>query len=185
MDLIFPNQNTSTTTFTLSSGQALYKTSTDLGAKHSKTILIKKLDPDLKENGSGERDMAFLEIHKFHDDVCRVWGRDVALKTDGLFTSARSFDASDGKRYTWKFESSIGRGELKNASGEIIALSEKYPAQMKLTIEGDGLKIADDIVATFVIADQWARITNAGYGAPVGKSDIGSGILGSAIASGV
>ncbi|KAK7016984.1 hypothetical protein VNI00_008876 [Paramarasmius palmivorus] len=166
MELLLSAHDTRATRFTLSTGQALYETKTpEPDVKHPKTISIKKL-----EKKGVERDMAFIEFHKLHDDVCRVWGTDVQPKKEGLFTSSseKSFTASDGNKYIWNIESP-GCAELQNASGTPIAVSSKAPLslQIKLSIEDPGLVILDEIVATFVVADQWARMTDAGFDDPV------------------
>ena len=82
MEFTFSNQDTRDTTLSLSTGQAVYQTSTpDAKFLRTETISIKKFEKD------GEHDMATVEIHSFHDDVCQVWGRDVVPKRDGLFTT--------------------------------------------------------------------------------------------------
>ncbi|EEB86916.1 hypothetical protein MPER_15965, partial [Moniliophthora perniciosa FA553] len=109
--------------------------------------------------------MAVIELHELHDDVCQVWGRDIAPKSDGFFSSGRSFTASDGQKYTWKMKSD--RAVLRDKFENTIAVFEKShtgffsgnPSQAKMSISQTGLSLADEIVTTFVLLEQKDRET--------------------------
>ncbi|KIY63365.1 hypothetical protein CYLTODRAFT_426157 [Cylindrobasidium torrendii FP15055 ss-10] len=50
-------------------------------------------------------EIAVVEMHDFHDDVCTVHGFDRLPHSSGIFSSGREFTASNGRTYRWKHAS--------------------------------------------------------------------------------
>ncbi|ESK89686.1 hypothetical protein Moror_16903 [Moniliophthora roreri MCA 2997] len=157
MDLLLSKDSVRNCTMSLPNGQPIYEVSTPSRYFHTEQTTIKRL------KGQESRDMALIELHGFHDDVCQVWGKDMVPKSDGLFKSGKTFTASDGKRYTWKIK--LSKTILLDQFENTIAVFENShtgffsgnPRQAQLSISEGGLSIADDIVATFVLVDQRNR----------------------------
>ncbi|ESK95461.1 hypothetical protein Moror_12753 [Moniliophthora roreri MCA 2997] len=161
MDLLLSKDSVRNCTITLLSGQPVYEVSTSSRLFQKKTI-IKKF------RGYEVYDMAVIELHDFHDNVCQVWGRHMLPKSDGLFSSGRSFVASDGQKYTWKTTS--GKPTLRDKLDNTIAIYERSrtgffsgnASQAKISVSQAGLSIVDDIVATFVLVKQKDKANEEG-----------------------
>ncbi|ESK95462.1 hypothetical protein Moror_12754 [Moniliophthora roreri MCA 2997] len=165
MDLLLSKDSVRNCTITLLTGQPVYQVSTPSRFFHTETTTIKRF------KGNQVHDMAVIERHDFHDDVCQVWGRDIVPKSDGCFSSGRSFTASDSQKYTWKMK--CDRAVLRDQFDNTIAAFEKShtgffsgnPSQAKISISQAGLSIADELIATFVLVEQKDRESRKANGA--------------------
>ncbi|KAK0498748.1 hypothetical protein EDD18DRAFT_1153608 [Armillaria luteobubalina] len=106
-------------------------------------------------------DMAVIQLNGWDASVVQVWGRDVCPYRANIFSASESWIGVDGQPYKWKQD----MGDLylvKNDGshalvatydrGSIGFFSKARPP--KLTINPEGLAIADEIVATFIYMAQ-------------------------------
>ncbi|ESK89687.1 hypothetical protein Moror_16904 [Moniliophthora roreri MCA 2997] len=175
MDFLLSKDSVRNCTITRLNGQPAYEVSTPSRFFHTETTTIKKF------MGHEVHDMALIELHTYHDSVCKVWGRDMVPKSDGFFSNGKSFIASDGQKYTWKMKSDGLR--LRDTLDNTIAVFEESsvgffgwksrPAKLSIS-----QAIVDDIIATFVLVEQKRREArrkrNAGGGGG-GVTDGGGG----------
>ncbi|KAK0205331.1 hypothetical protein DFS33DRAFT_758950 [Desarmillaria ectypa] len=114
-----------------------------------------------KFTGATSSDMAIIQLHGWDASVVQVWGRDVCPHRMKIFSVSESWVGADGQSYKWKQD----MGDLylvKNDGshalvatfdrGSIGIFSKARPP--KLTINPEGLAIADEIVATFIYVAQ-------------------------------
>ena len=120
MDLSFTKDSPKNTTLSLPDGRPVYEIDTPSRNFHTETTTIKKYQPY-----GGANDIATIEFHSFHKDVCQIQGRDFLPKSRSAWksyvrssahlnvapsdvyhlTRSLSFTSSNGEVYTWKRKS--------------------------------------------------------------------------------
>ncbi|KAK7025993.1 hypothetical protein VNI00_015824 [Paramarasmius palmivorus] len=163
MEFIFSKDDVRNSTLTLLTNEPIYEISTSSKSLLAETTVIKKF----RRDGESEY-MGLIELHGTREDECRVWGRNMPPKSESFWKSAKSFVASNGQKYTWKMKSNANQ-ELRDQSDNTIATWErshtgifsKRPRPAKLSISHAAVSVADDIVSTFVVVEQWTRINRS------------------------
>ncbi|KAK1235414.1 hypothetical protein PQX77_001366 [Marasmius sp. AFHP31] len=162
MDLIFSQDDPTNATLSLPTGQQIYELYTKARLLHSDSTIIRKFDSG-HYAGSPPRDIGQVKLRSFGDDVCELLGRDIRPRSEDLFSGKRHFTSLiTGQKYSWKrktskvllidkFQNTIAVYEYSH-SGIFHA---KAPAMLSIT--PNGLPFLDEIVVTFVYAEQRFR----------------------------
>ncbi|KAF5353117.1 hypothetical protein D9758_008786 [Tetrapyrgos nigripes] len=153
MNFSLDHHNPLKSTFTSEQdGVPLYKVD-----KHSSHIEIYKLVPS--SNGSPQYTlMTQIELHSFHSDKVVLWGKEIRPLDVSGWTGSLTFPGVDGLPYKWKSDGSDYR--LRNDSNKLETaffdhghdslFSKSRDRLPVLRVHPDGLKILDQIIATFV-----------------------------------
>ncbi|THU94413.1 hypothetical protein K435DRAFT_798914 [Dendrothele bispora CBS 962.96] len=148
MEFRFDHHNPLKSTYTSThDGVPLYKVD-----KHSSHIEIYKF-----VNGQYVL-MTQIELHTFHSDKVSVWGREIKPIDISSWSGSIQFPGFDGFPYKWKQDGSNFR--LRNDDSKLEVawfdhghegfFSSSHDKLPILRIHHDGLRILDEIVATFV-----------------------------------
>ncbi|KAJ8092105.1 hypothetical protein PM082_021637 [Marasmius tenuissimus] len=162
MDLVFSQDDPKNAILSLSTGQRIYELYTQARLLHSESTIIRKFDSG-HYAGSPPTDIGQVKLRTFGDDICELSGRDIRPRSEDLFSGKRHFTSLiTGQKYSWKrktskvllidkFENTIAVYEYSH-SGIFHA---KAPTMLSVTPVG--LPFLDEIVVTFVYAEQRFR----------------------------
>ncbi|KAK7471933.1 hypothetical protein VKT23_000039 [Stygiomarasmius scandens] len=148
MDFALDHHNPLKSTYTSTyDGVPLYKVD-----KHSSHIEVYKLV------NRQYALMTQIELHTFHSDKVSLWGRDIRPMDISSWSGSLQFPGFDGLPYKWKIDGSDFR--LRNDTSKLEVayfdhgheglFSSSHNRLPVLRIHPDGLKILDEIIATFV-----------------------------------
>ncbi|KAE9392376.1 hypothetical protein BT96DRAFT_1000397 [Gymnopus androsaceus JB14] len=96
MDLSLLESDAYNTLLVQSNGVPLYHIKTALNShRHSHTLITKVIAPEEGEGEIEDKEMAHIEIHRWHSSIVTVWGRSFLPSKTHLLSSSEAFIASN------------------------------------------------------------------------------------------